>query len=231
VSDYFASVQAAGDGEPSWAVTSQPVDESAEPAALEPQDAAAEPAASEWEPLVPASLEERVAAVESWLGPRVIEMERAEELARHQALVDQAHGMPAGLLAEHAAAATQRAIEQRLGIVEQPPTVERFLQAGEEIAAAHVPEWADVRERVFEEMQARPQWLLEAQANPSPAVLGQTFVSVASTLKAAETARSQMHEAKREAQTLSGGSNRPATQTPDEQYWEAIRAAGSGGYR
>lgn len=80
-------------------------------------------------------------------------------------------------------------------------------------------------------MQAWPQWLMDAHVNPTPAVLGQTFVSVDSTLKASETARSQMHEVTRQAATVSGGSNRPATQTADEEYWAGVRDAGSRGYR
>lgn len=225
--DYFDAVRTAGDGNPSWAGS-----QAAEPADMDtdPVDAAV-PAPDVWEPLPPGSLEQRVSAVEAWLGPRVADTERAEQLARHQAMVDQAHGMSPAELAANVAQATEQAISSRLGIVEQPASVEQFLQAGEEIAAAHVPEWNDVRERVFAEMQARPQWLHEAQGNPTPAVLGRTFVSIASTLRAVETARLQDAEMKRQATTMSGGSSRPATQTPDEEYWQAVRAAGAGGYR
>jgi hypothetical protein len=226
--DYFGAVQAAGDGQPSWAASqnAEPVD-STEPA----EAAGVPPASDQWEPLPSQSLEQRVEAMESWLGPRVIDTERAEELGRYQQLVDQAHGMSAAELAGLAAQATEAAVTDRLGLVQQPAGIEQFLAAGEEIAAAHVPEWNEVRDQVFAEMQARPQWLMDAHANPTPAVLGQTFVSVAATMRAAEGARSQMAEAKRQAQTMSGGSSRPATQTADEEYWAAVRSAGSGGYR
>jgi hypothetical protein len=57
-----------------------------------------------------------------------------------------------------------------------------------------------------------------------------TFVSIASTLANANTARSQAAETKRQAATMSGASARPEPQSADEEYWARIKAAGSGGY-
>jgi hypothetical protein len=229
--DYFGAVHAAGDGEPSWAATqtAEPTDSEA----VEPVQAAAEPAADEWEPLPPASLEERVAAVESWLGPRVAETERAEELGRMQAMAELAHEMPARELAEHAAAATEKAISDRLGLVQQPAGIEDVIAAADQIAAHHLGEedWGRLREPVVEELMRHPQWLHSVQGNPDPATLASTYVTVAATMRAAEGARAQAVESKRWAETLSGGSSRPATQTADEQYWAAVRAADAGGYR
>jgi len=48
--------------------------------------------------------------------------------------------------------------------------------------------------------------------------------------QAASDAAEAARLAKEQAQTMSGASSRPATQTADEQYWAAVRAAASGGY-
>jgi hypothetical protein len=225
----FDAVLAAGDGAASWAAAqaAEPVDSEA----AQPVDAAV-PAPDEWEPLPPHSLAERVAAVEAWLGPRALEAERAEELDRYHAAVNQAHGMSAAELAATAAEATERAVTERLGLVEQPAGIEDVIAAADEIAAHHLGDnWERLREPVVEEMMRHPAWLHAVQGNPDPATLASTYVTVAATMQAAEGARAQTAESKRWAATMSGGSNRPATQTPDEEYWDAVRSAGSGGYR
>jgi hypothetical protein len=48
--------------------------------------------------------------------------------------------------------------------------------------------------------------------------------------QAASDAAEAARLAKEQAQTMSGGSSRPATQTAEEEYWAAVRAASSGSY-
>jgi hypothetical protein len=229
MSDDFASVLAAGDGEPSWAASSEPAAEPPEPEALALEDAAAVPAL-EWEPLPSQSLEERVLAMESFLGPRVDEWQRQEQLAQMQAMADVAHGMPAADLAAHAAAATERAITERLGLVPQPATLEDVVDQADTIAASHLDNWEELRAPVIEEMTKNPAWLHAVAGDPSPAAIASAYISVASALQTAAAAREQQRVMKEQAQTMSGGSSRPATQTADEQYWAAVRDAGRAGY-
>ena len=68
--------------------------------------------------------------------------------------------------------ATRHRTMDELGVMPRPATMEDTLAAGEEIAAAHIENWADVREAVFEEMQQRPQWLHAVQGNPDAARSG-----------------------------------------------------------
>jgi hypothetical protein len=103
--------------------------------------------------------------------------------------------------------------------------------AADEIAAAHIPGWGDeLREQVVNEMIDRPQWMEGLGQNPSPADIASRYVSVAATLKAAEVAKEQARLSKEQAQTLTGGSNRPASLSPDQEYWSRIKAAGKHGY-
>lgn len=48
--------------------------------------------------------------------------------------------------------------------------------------------------------------------------------------QAANDAATAARLAREQAQTMSGGSSRPATQTADEEYWDRVKAATSGGY-
>jgi hypothetical protein len=126
--------------------------------------------------------------------------------------------------------ATRQAVSERLGVVEEPATMAEILAQGESLAAPHIENYSEVRQSIMDELVERPAWLEEVRSNPSPAVLAKTFVNVASVLAAAETARSQTASMRREAQTMSGASARPGTQSDDEQAWARIKAAGSGGY-
>ena len=74
-----------------------------------------------------------------------------------------------------------------------------------------------------------PQWLPDAPENLTPAVLGSTFVTVTSTLAAANAAKAQMRESRREAETMSGASARPGTQTANEEIFRGSRARGAAG--
>jgi hypothetical protein len=223
--DYFDRVRAAV--EPSWADHEREKipDETTGAVPVEPTAEA-----DEWEPLEPLTLDERLANVEAYLAPRAVEQQRDEQLERMQRQADEAFEMEPRELAIHAAEAARLRTMDELGVTPRPATMEDTLAAGEEIAAAHIENWAEIRESVFDEMQARPQWLYEVEANPSPAALGQAFVSVASVLAQAHTAQEQQAATRREAQTMGGASSRPATQTADEEYWDRIRAAGTGGY-
>ena len=164
------------------------------------------------------------------LAPRVIEEERDRQLTQHQELVELAHSVPPEQLASLVSEATRHAVEERLGVAPREATMAEVLAEGERLAEAHVPNWNEVRDSVMDELVARPSWLSDVNNNPTPATLGQAFVSVASVLAAADTARAQAAESKRAAQTMSGAGARPASQNDDEAQWARIRAAGSQGY-
>jgi hypothetical protein len=106
--------------------------------------------------------------------------------------------------------------------------------AADEIAQAHIAGWGDeLREQVVNEMIDRPQWMEGLGRNPTPAALAERYVSVASTLRAAEVAEVAKEQArlnKEQAQTLTGGSSRPASLTPDQAYWERVKSVNTGRY-
>ena len=113
---------------------------------------AAEEWAPEAEPQVPSlSLEQRLENIEGFLGPRIAHAKESERFDRHARLVEQAHAMDPRDLAALVDASTRQAVAERLGVVEQPPTMAQVLESGEEIAAAHLGDrWPEVRDQVFE---------------------------------------------------------------------------------
>lgn len=53
-----------------------------------------------------------------------------------------------------------------------PARTASAIQAADELAAQHVPNWTAVREQVIEKLIQHPQWLLDANGQPSAANLG-----------------------------------------------------------
>lgn len=103
--------------------------------------------------------------------------------------------------------------------------------------AAEFDDWADLQPQVSEFVQNNPH-LLGQSSNPDDILAGVKLaykvvrsetLSTDEGRQAAETAAAE-REARRQAQLTPSGSQRPATQSSDEEYWGRIRAADSGGY-
>lgn len=82
-----------------------------------------------------------------------------------------------------------------------PARTASAIQAADELAAQHVPNWTAVREQVIEKLIQHPQWLLDAK-----------------------------RAAVRRQPGMSGASVRPPTQSEDEAYWDRVKAAGKRDY-
>lgn len=100
-------------------------------------------------------------------------------------------------------------------------------------------DWDTYRDQIAELVQSNPHLLgsgdsmtLEQATSGLELAYRAVKGHVLSTAggQAADDAAEAARLAKEQAQTMSGGSSRPATQTADEQYWAAVRAASRGSY-
>jgi hypothetical protein len=183
------------------------------------------PDVPEWEPLPSMSLEERVQNVEAFLGPRVADIQRAEELDRMQRHAEAFQDASPHEAADYVAQATRQAVEQRLGIQQaQGPSLPEIQAAADEMAGHHFgDEWPELRERVVEEMLREPRWLDPIRSGTLDAPsLATTFITVASNLRRVEASQAQMAENRRQAQTMSGGSSKPGSQSDEDAYREHL---------
>lgn len=106
-------------------------------------------------------------------------------------------------------------------------------------ARAEHPDWDDYHDQIAEIVQQNPHILGNAeQTTPTQFAKGLDLAySIAKGQALANAGGQAVNDAaeaarlaKQQAQTMSGQSARPATQSPDEEYWARVRAAASGGY-
>ena len=106
-------------------------------------------------------------------------------------------------------------------------------------ARAEHPDWDDDPDQIAEIVQENPHILGNAeQTTPAQFAKGLDLAYSIAKGRALATNQGQAVNdaaeaarlAKQQAQTMSGQSARPATQSADEEYWARVRAADSGGY-
>lgn len=141
-------------------------------------------------------------------------------------------------LAERLAAAEQR-LEQVGKKGPDPATTELAAEYAETRMRQTHADWDTYRDQISEVVRENPRILgLTEQSTPAQLAQGLDAVywmvkgraSATDQGQAASNAAEAARIALEQAQTMTGGSARPATQTPDQEYWDRIAAANSGGY-
>jgi hypothetical protein len=132
-----------------------------------------------------------------------------------------------------------RQVEELRGRGPDPAQNEILARYAEQIVREQHPDYDQYRDAIPQIVQEIPGILALTQS-PTPSHVAQGLGAALDIAKGRALANTQgqatadMAEAARlsleQAQTLTGGSSRPATQTADEEYWSRVRAADSGGY-
>jgi hypothetical protein len=183
------------------------------------------------------SAEERIARIEQFLTPAAYEAARRQQMATWQALVHRVNADPhvTEMAAHHMIDARLNA---GLGI---EPEQQAMAEAQAIVANTIGEAWNDgLAVKVAAHLDANAgayEQILQASLQGGPAHLAHALVGMANTVTAAEQIAERVAEAeaaqrenRRQAQTQSGGSVRPATMSDDEAYWQRVKAAGQGRY-
>ena len=120
-----------------------------------------------------------------------------------------------------------------------PTLTQIAAQYAENTVRSQHQDWDQYREQVAELVQQNPH-LLGTAENSTPQEIARGLELAYWTVKGQSLASNQAQFAtdateaariaKEQAQTMSGASSRPPTMSADQEYWERIRAAASGGY-
>jgi hypothetical protein len=120
-----------------------------------------------------------------------------------------------------------------------PVTTEIAAELAQNAVRAQHEDWDTYADEIAQVVQANPHYLgVTEQSTPKQIAEGLDSVywmvkgRSQSTVQAdaAQQQQSAQSAARQQAQTLSGQGTRPPTLSDDEQYWDRVRAAESGGY-
>lgn len=144
-------------------------------------------------------------------------------------------------LAQQAAAEAVKTFQPQIQQTTQPLAQsqnELLAYTVDQMVSQRVPDWADHKQKVADFVSARP-YLLPETTLASPATTADALEAAYKAMRydelqnsstsRAEEAQAEIERLKRQAQTLQGHPGRPAATDADNDYWQKIVNAPSGG--